>query len=265
MAIMLLNFATVLAYSFAASMPWLRIQRFGLPSKKAMILFGALAVLGHAYLLHLSIDTQAGQNLSAQNLASLASWLMALLFTVLALVRPFEKLGLVLFPLAASSLVLAFWWPGQHLVATADDIKSLLHILLAVVTFSVLAFAGIQSIILALLDRHLRLKQQFSWLDRLPPLDAMETLLFQTIITGFVLLTLLLWSSFYFYHAAVWPELLSKTLVAVLAWIIFAVLILGHRLLGWRGKKALYCTSLGVSLVLLLYFGLYFTQFDFMS
>lgn len=265
MAMIFLNLLTVLAYSLAASTQGVTSARLGLPSKKPMVVLGIFAILGHATFLHYSIDTVAGQNLSALNLASLACWLMALFFTVLVIVRPFEKLAVVLFPLAALSILLACFYPQQHLIATANDLRSLLHILLAVVTFSVLAFAGIQAFLLALQDRHLRLKNHSSWLNRLPPLDAMESLLFQTIVMGFLLLTLLLWSSVYFYHEALWSQRLSKTVLACVAWIIFAVLILGRKLLGWRGKKALVCTSLGVSLVLFLYFGAYLTQFDFIS
>lgn len=265
MAMMFLNFITVLAYGLAASMQGVTSARFGLPRKKPMILLGLLAVLGHATFLHHSIDTAAGQNLSALNLASLACWLMALFFTVLVIVRPFEKLAVVLFPLAALSILLVCSYPQQHLIVTASDLRSLLHILLAVVTFSVFAFAGIQAFLLALQDRHLRLKNHFSWLNRLPPLDAMENLLFQTLVIGFLLLTVLLWSSVYFYHEALWSQRLSKTVVACVAWLIFAALILGRKLLGWRGKKALVCTSLGVSLVLFLYFGAYLMQFDFIS
>jgi len=220
-------------------------------------MLGTLAVLGHAAFLHYSIDTIAGQNLSALNLASLACWLIALFFTFLVITRPFEKLAVIVFPLAALSILFAYWFPQEHFVATAKDLRNLWHILLAIVTFSVLAFAGIQAFLLALQDRHLRLKNHFSWLNRLPPLDAMEKLLFQTLVIGFLFLTVLLWSSVYFYHEALWSQQLSKTVVACVAWIIFAVLILGRKLLGWRGKKALVCTSLGVGLVLILYFGAY--------
>jgi ABC-type uncharacterized transport system permease subunit len=262
MPIMMLNMLTLLLYSLAAAMQWVSSARLGLPSKKLMMLFALPAILGHAYLLHYAIDTQLGQNLSVLNLASLACWLMMLMFTLLVLLKPVEKLGLILFPLAAFSVVLAFWIPGQHVIATANDLRSLLHILLAVVTFSVLAFAGIQAILLALQDRQLRAKNQWGWLNKMPPLETMENLLFQMIGCGFLLLTALLLSSFYFYHAALWTQFFSKALVTGIAWLVFAVLILGRKFLGWRGKKALYCTAFGVMLVLLLYFGVYLSSFS---
>lgn len=250
-----LNVMTMALYLAAASMQWLGSARLGLPNKKGMLFFGILAVLGHGYLLHHAIDTEWGQNLSVFNLASLAAWLIMILFILLSFIKPLERLGLVLFPLAAVLLVFAFWWPGQHFMATAKDIHHLLHILLAVVTFSVLSFAGIQAILLALMDQQLHKKLRLDWLDRLPPLDTMETLLFQMISIGFVLLTLLLLSSVYFYYGSIGSVFLSKTLMAALSWLVFAVLIWGRCFLGWRGKKALCGTAFGVALVFVLYFG----------
>ena len=255
MPIAFVNIMTVMLYLAATSMQWVASTRFGLPSKKWMLLLGIVAVLGHAYLLHNAIDTPWGQNLSVLNLASLASWLIIVLFIFLAFAKPLEKLGLILFPMAAVLTVFASWWPGEHLVATAKDLHQLTHILLAVLTFSVLAFAGIQALLLALLDRQLHQKTHVNWLNRLPPLETMETLLFQMIGSGFVLLTLLLLSSFYFYHATLGSLFFSKAFLATLSWLVFAILILGRQFLGWRGKKALYCTAFGVALVLLLYFG----------
>jgi ABC-type uncharacterized transport system permease subunit len=136
-----------------------------------------------------------------------------------------------------------------------------LHILLAVVTTSVFTFAGIQALLLALQDRQLNHKTQISWLNKLPPLERMEALLFQMIGGGFLLLTALLLSSFYYYHAAVWSHFFSKAVLACASWFVFAILMLGRKLLGWRGKKALYCTAFGIGLVLLLYCGAYLFQF----
>ncbi|MBX9585754.1 MAG: cytochrome c biogenesis protein CcsA [Gammaproteobacteria bacterium] len=137
----------------------------------------------------------------------------------------------------------------------------LLHIFLAVLTTAVFAFAGVQALLLALQDRQLHQKMQINWLDKLPPLERMEALLFQMIWGGFLLLTALLISSIYYYHDSVWSHFFSKTILACVSWIIFVILILGRKLLGWRGRKALYCTAMGIGLVLLLYFGAYLSRF----
>lgn len=135
---------------------------------------------------------------------------------------------------------------------------ALLHTFLAVITTVVLASAGIQAFLLAFQDRQLHQKTQSRWLVYFPSLEKMETVLFQIVGGGFVLLTLLLVSSFYFYQVTVWSYFFSKTVLTCVAWLVFAVLMLGRRLLGWRGRKAVYGTVIGVGLVLVLCVGAYF-------
>ncbi|MDQ2995423.1 MAG: cytochrome C assembly protein, partial [Pseudomonadota bacterium] len=60
---------------------------------------------------------------------------------------------------------------------------------------------------------------------------------------------------FYFYHNELSEVFWSKALVTSGAWFVFAVLISGRKLLGWRGRKAIYCTLFGLVLVFALYFG----------
>lgn len=131
------------------------------------------------------------------------------------------------------------------------------HIFLANVTFSVMVLAGLQAILLSVQDRCLRSNTLSLWMSRLPPLETTEKLLFRLISIGFFLLTLLLVSSFYFYHAAMFQLFWSKALVTVCAWIIFAVLISGRKLLGWRGRKAIYGTLFGLSLIFAVFIGSY--------
>ncbi len=255
MSIVLLNSLTVFLYSLAAAMQFLVRTRFTTWMKFLIMGCAVVAIYCHATLLHLAIDTGQGQNLSPGNMLSLASWLIVLLFLVLALAKPISQLGILLFPIAAISIILAYLMPSTHIVTTVNDFRQLVHILLAIVTFSILSLAGLLAMLLSLQDRRLRNNTLTGWMSRLPPLETMETLLFDMVAAGFFLLTLLLCSSFYFYHAELWRMFWSKVLVATSAWIIFAVLILGRKLMGWRGRKAVYCTLFGLSLVFTLYFG----------
>ncbi|MDQ2993657.1 MAG: cytochrome c biogenesis protein CcsA, partial [Pseudomonadota bacterium] len=194
MSIVLLSSLTVLLYGLAAAMQFLTRRRSVRTTKLLIMSSAGLAIIGHALLLHQSIDTQWGQNLSSVNLLSLASWLIVLFFVLLAFAKPIEQLGVILFPIAAISISLAVLMPGTHFVATANDTRQLLHILLAIITFSVLALAGLQAILLSLQDRRLRNNTMTGWMSRLPPLQTMETLLFEMITAGFILLTMLMLS-----------------------------------------------------------------------
>jgi len=78
-------------------------------------------------------------------------------------------------------------------------------------------------------------------LAKLPPLLTMERLLFLLIGLGFALLTLTLitgmtLSESLFGHAL---RFTHETLFAVIAWIVFGVLLAGRLVYGWRGRVAM--------------------------
>jgi ABC-type uncharacterized transport system permease subunit len=159
----------------------------------------------------------------------------------------------VIFPIAALSIALALEFPSSHIINTAAHPKQFIHILLSVVTFSILAIAGLQVIILALQERFLRLKY-FEISNTLPPIETMERLLFQMIAIGAFLLSILLVSSIYSFHDILARQILQKTILTFLAWSVFIVLLVGRYYFGWRGKKAMYCTLSGVVLLTVTYF-----------
>jgi ABC-type uncharacterized transport system permease subunit len=83
----------------------------------------------------------------------------------------------------------------------------------------------------------------------------METLLFRIIALGFVLLTAVLISSSLFFENIFAAHLLHKTLISLLAWGVFAGLLLGRYYFGWRGKLAIRATMSGVCVLIVIYFG----------
>lgn len=95
------------------------------------------------------------------------------------------------------------------------------------------------------------------FLDELPPLLVLERLLFRLIAIGCALLTLTLLSGFVFseeiFGRAFRFE--HKTLLALVAWAVFAALLLGRWLRGWRGRIALRMTFVGFGILLLAYVG----------
>ena len=132
--------------------------------------------------------------------------------------------------------------------------KKLTHLILSVLTFSVLSLAALQSVLLALQDWMLRKKRFLSFFNTLPPIETMETLLFHLIGFGFALLTLLILTSFIFYHHMVSAMLIQKTLFGIASWIVFGVLLWGRLYLGWRGRTLISWTLAGVVLLTLAYF-----------
>lgn len=136
--------------------------------------------------------------------------------------------------------------------------SQLIHILLSVMSLGVLGLAGLQAVLLAIQEQHLRVKHTLGIWKNIPPLETMEKFLFQVITVGFFLLTVLLVSSFYSYHGLVWHQFISKAILAVSTWVVFAVLIVGRMWLGWRGRKAIYFTLSGLFLLACIFLLNYF-------
>ncbi|MEQ1638294.1 MAG: cytochrome c biogenesis protein CcsA, partial [Methylococcales bacterium] len=86
-------------------------------------------------------------------------------------------------------------------------------------------------------------------------LQTMESLLFQMIGTGMVFLSVSLISGFIFIENLFAQHLVHKTVLSILAWIIFTGLLFGRLRYGWRGKTAVKWTLSGFILLLLAYFG----------
>ena len=110
--------------------------------------------------------------------------------------------------------------------------------------------------LLALQDRGLRTRQMASPLIRsLPPLQTMENLLFQLIGGGFALLTVSLGSGFIFLENMFAQHLAHKTVLSILAWVFFAVVLAGRVRYGWRGQVAIRWTLGGFISLMLAYLG----------
>jgi ABC-type uncharacterized transport system permease subunit len=216
--------------------------------------FGIPAFILHGYLLYQWIDLASGQNLTEFNLLSLAIWVTLLLILFLALRKQVTYLATLLFPLAAASILLAGHYPSHHIIQTANDPKQFTHILLSVITFSVLCMAGLQAVTLAVQEKFIRQKV-WTISQHLPPIESMEKLLFQIITAGSILLACLLSTSIYFFHEIVLQQFLQKTILTFIALIVFISLLVGRYHFGWRGKKAIYWTLSGVVLISAVYFG----------
>lgn len=225
------------------------------PPRAFGIALGFAAVILHAWLLHQGLLIDGGINLSFFNTLSLATWLVVLLLLISSLSKPVENLGIVLLPLAGISLLLAERYSIPHAVAVGADWGLRLHILVSLLAYSLLAMASVQAILLAIQNRQLRHHHPGGFIRALPPLQTMESLLFEMILVGFLLLTVSLLSGFMFLENMFAQHLVHKTVLSILSWGVFGVLLWGRFRFGWRGKIAIRWTLVGFVVLLLAYFG----------
>jgi ABC-type uncharacterized transport system permease subunit len=157
--------------------------------------------------------------------------------------------------IAICFIILAAIVPGHTLIKSASNPEQIIHIVISTLAFGVILFAGVQAILLALQDYLLRRIRTHRIIQLLPPLETMEQLLFQVILVGFILLTTVLITSIIFFHPIFAPALRQKSLLTIIAWTIFAILLVGRYSLGWRGRTAIFWTLAGTLLLVMLYFG----------
>lgn len=251
-------FAATFAYFAAAAWLFLRALRgteaYVLPRWPALVLVAA-AIMLHAIALHAAIHTPVGLNFSLVNMFSLMAWQIGLLTFASSLRPGTANLGIGLYPLIGAS-TLALLVGDQRAVVIRDTSWQLeAHILLSVLAYGLLALAAFQAILLAIQDYRLRRHRPGGWLRALPPLAAMEALLFQTLGLGFALLSLALFSGLIFIENLFAQHLAHKTVLSIFAWLVFGVLLWGRWRFGWRGRTAIRWTLGGFTLLVLAYFG----------
>ncbi|WP_296803216.1 cytochrome c biogenesis protein CcsA [Thiolapillus sp.] len=254
----LIMIAAVILYILSGAVFTLRLlktEKAGRPPKTTGLVLGFSALLLHGYLLYLSLHTMQGVNFSFFNAVSFAAWVIALLYLLAALSKPIESLGVVLLPIAACTLLLDYFFPGVRLLSPDTNWELRAHVISSILAYSVLAMAAVQAVLLAIQDRHLRKHHPGGFIRALPPLQTMEGLMFEMITIGFILLTLALASGFVFLDDMFAQHLVHKTLLSILAWLAFAVLLWGRYRFGWRGRTAIRWTLTGFIVLALAYFG----------
>ena len=222
---------------------------------RTSIRFAWLAALLHTSYVMLVFRQQMTFNFSLFNVAGLVAIFIVLILLLASIDKPLEKLGIAIFPLAAIMLGLDMFFPDNTQHLTTDSWQMNLHILSSILAFSLLNIAALQAILLAIQDQQLRSHHPKRLILALPPLQAMETLLFQMIGAGLLFLTVSLLSGFIFIEDLFAQHLLHKTVLAIIAWFIFTGLLSGRLRFGWRGKTAIQWTLVGFVLLLLAYFG----------
>ena len=192
----------------------------------------------------------------AQALSAMA--LLALLFYgVESLLYPLEGMPALVLPPAALCALLPAFFPGLEFAPRSATPAFAAHIAIAMGAYAFIAIAAVHAILMVVIERRLHTPARRPPSVGLPPLLTMERLLFKMLAAGFILLTLTLLSGVVFSEEIFGRALRfdHKTVFGLLAWLIFAVLLLGRQVYGWRGRAALNGTFAGFGMLILAYVG----------
>lgn len=235
------------------------VQQTGIRAKTVLI-SALLALFFHAWSLSDLIFSSYGQNLSILNVASLISFIVSLVMSVAMLKTRIWFLLPVVYSFAAINLCAATFLPSSYMTHFENDPKLLIHISLALFSYSTLTIAALYALQLAWLDNKLKAKKAFAINPNVPPLLLIERQLFKIILIGNLLLTATLVTGFSFVHDMIAQGKAHKGVLSFIAWVIYSVLLWGHYQRGWRGKKVTWFAVAGATILTLAYFGSRFVR-----
>lgn len=221
---------------------------------RGVFLFICAGTLVHFIAAFLSIKTPQGYYFGFFKVPSLLFAVINMVVLVSSLRKPLHNLFLFLLPMAITSIGISELRADTH-QGHSLSLEVISHILLSLLAYSMLTIASLQAMLLAYQNYQLRHKHLRGVMGMLPPLQTMETLLFELVWAGEILLTLSIMTGIMFTTSFSEQHLSHKTVFSILSWLIYALLLWGRHTLGWRGAAAIRWTLGGFSALMLAYFG----------
>jgi ABC-type uncharacterized transport system permease subunit len=212
------------------------------------------AIVGHSDAIVHLMRVDGTVSIGLLEALSLLAWTSGILACLVSIERQNRVLGAILLASAAFGAAVTDFghtYPEEN--APSWALKA--HILLSMAAAALLFAAAVTALLLVFLDRRLRMRRISDLPSNLPPLDALEKVMFRLIAAGFVFLTLALLTGFIFVTDLFAQHLIQKTVLSLIAWVLFGILVVGRTRYGWRGRSAVRWTLSGFGVLVLAYFG----------
>ncbi len=224
-----------------------------------------LILLVHGIQLHDSVFTPEGFVFGFAQDLSLIAWVGLAFYWFQSWFLPISSLRwlVLFFALICSALPALF--SGTLISPTAvSDPWFKGHFIVATISVGLLSLAAMHAMLMSVQDRALHRQLAIipnsrvaHWLEDLPPLMTMESLLFNLLYVGFALLSLTVFSGLLFSQALFGKPLVfdHKTIFALISWFLFAGLLVARWRVGLRGRAALRWVLSAYTALLLAYVG----------
>ncbi|MBD7960910.1 cytochrome c biogenesis protein CcsA [Comamonas sp. Sa2CVA6] len=184
---------------------------------------------------------------------SMTAWLMLTVYAIEQQLYPKMRAVGVLSVLGALTVLLAQIFPGKPM-ALQTSAWLPLHLALGIASYGLCAAAVVHAGLMSRAEHRMRTASND---EGGMPLLMLERLTFRFVTAGFVLLSAtllagLLFGESLYGRAWVWDH---KTVFSLLAWVAFALLLIGRSRFGLRGRHAVHLIYAGAALLLLAYAG----------
>jgi len=236
-------------------------------NSKVRLSLALIAIVAQLFTVtHLLFNVAPATSQLQFSLAAMTLLVNVLISTVLT-IRSIQSTNLMLLLVtyvfsALLSLGLAIL-PSESSIFTGVLINSSLalfsHIVLSMAAYCVLVIASLYALQFRYIDAKLKSKT-LKLNSHLPALNSVESQQFRLMTIGVFLLTLSLATGFTFLDNMFSREFAHKTVLSMVAWLMFVILTLGHKHYGWRGNNSAIVTVLAAVILTLAYFGSRFVK-----
>lgn len=249
-ALVIPGLLALLAYVLAAA----------LPQRAASGVRASLVVAWVTHAVAIAVDTTGlgtgieGARFGFAPALSVTLWLVIAVYLIESRWLPLTGARRALAVLGATAVALALLFPGEMRPQTLSRWAPL-HWVMGIASYGLFGAAVLHAAMLNRADRQMR--QPPPRAATSPgtlglPLLRLERLTFRFVAAGFVVLTLALLLGWWFTQPWHWNH---KAVLSVLGWIVFAGLLAGRQVFGWRGRTATRWLYAGAGLLLLAYVG----------
>ena len=233
-----------------------RLQKYGY--WLLMVGFGIHSILiGYAFI---RLGYVPAQNF--HETLSIAGWALAGVFIGFQYKYNLKILGVCAAPLISMIMIMAAQFP-KIAAAPQTSFKSLwvvLHVGAIFIGEAAFALACGAGVLYLLQENAIKSKKHGFFFKRLPSLDLIDATSYGCLVVGFTLLTFGLISGFVYAKLA-WGRFWgwdSKEVFSGITWMLYAALLHGRLVVGWRGRRAAIMAIIGFAVLIFTFVGVNF-------
>ncbi|QOL26886.1 cytochrome c biogenesis protein CcsA [Thalassotalea sp. LPB0316] len=230
------------------------------PNLRFVLSFASIAIALHAIGLSERLFINSEVNFNLPNVIALVSLVIS---AVVSIGATRYKLNLLL----PVSYIFAGLWQlslvllpvSEAISLSASKMALVSHITLALVAYCILVIANLYAFQVSYINQKLKTKN-LAAVNHLPPLMQVENQLFMILATGTLCLLISDITGFIFLDSFFAKEYAHKTVLSLVALVLYSVTLWGHFKLGWRGHRVLLLITSATVILTLSYFGSRFVK-----
>ncbi|MEO0442556.1 MAG: cytochrome c biogenesis protein CcsA [Pseudomonadota bacterium] len=250
-----LNISAIVIYLIASGFVLLLVYRQESIAKPSVIIVAIAAIVLHGLGIWQLMGVNGRVDLSIDNMTSLIALLINVIVVISCLRKPLHNLWVFLFPISVLCIALSLSIKPEKYNFIDASLGVISHILLSIVAYCLITMTALQALLWSWQNHKIKTHQLSGPAKLLPPLQTMESLIYELLTAGVALLALGILTGLFYLDDIFAQHLVHKTVLSVFALVVFLTLLGGRYALGWRGNTAVKWILSGFCLLMLAYFG----------